>query len=284
MAGGDFVSFNNSVYLSEKATANRNLALGYYLKEHECFPPKSDLEHTLDLYFMNCSVEITVNSGAVIASTLANGGYCPLTKNQILNQSAVRNTLVLMHSCGMYDYSGNFSFKVGLPAKSAVSGCIIMIVPNVMGVCLWSPLIDSIGNSCKGVHFCEELVNIFNFHHYDSLIRADQKIDPRIKKFDHTANSIGVLCSAAKTGNFMELRTLALHGAGMNSADYDNRTALHIAAAEGHLDCVKFLVERCGCEVGKKDRWNRTALDDAIFFNHSDVANYFSSLKQHQVN
>ena len=73
-----------------------------------------------------------------------------------------------MHSCGMYDYSGGFAFKVGLPGKSGISGCILLVVPNVMGVCLWSPPLDSLGNSVRGVQFCERLVSMFNFHHYAS--------------------------------------------------------------------------------------------------------------------
>lgn len=280
MAGGELVSFNNSVYLSEKATANRNLALGYYLKEHNCFPPNTDLEETLDLYFMNCAIEINANSGAVIAGTLANGGYCPLTNDHVLSPIAVRNTLVLMHSCGMYDYSGNFSFKVGMPAKSSVSGVIILVVPNVMGICLWSPSLDSIGNSVKGVHFCEELVNLFNFHHYDSLVRSDEKSDPRRKKIDTTSSKTASLMFAANAGDFKTLRTLALHGTDMGASNYDYRTALHVAASEGHLECVKFLVERCRVDVSGKDRWERTALDDATHFDRQFVVEYLQSLEK----
>jgi glutaminase len=75
-----------------------------------------------------CSIETNVNSGAVVAATLANGGYCPITGEKILDSTAVRNTLSLMHSCGMYDYSGGFAFKVGLPAKAAISGMILLVV------------------------------------------------------------------------------------------------------------------------------------------------------------
>ena len=92
-----------------------------------------------------------MNARAVIAATLANGGCCPITGDHILSPTSVRNTLSLMHSCGMYEYSGAFAFKVGLPAKSAVSGCILLVVPNVMGVCLWSPPLDKMGNSARSI-------------------------------------------------------------------------------------------------------------------------------------
>ena len=140
-------------------------------------------------------MEVTADSASVIAATLANGGICPTTGERVLAGDAVRNTLSLMHSCGMYDYSGQFAFKVtdftihasgfywncmvyllvserfesilllcnflyvclqvGLPAKSGVAGAILLVVPNVMGICTWSPPLDEMGNSGRGVQFCE---------------------------------------------------------------------------------------------------------------------------------
>lgn len=100
-------------------------------------------------------MEATCDTVSVIASTLANGGICPLTEEKVLNPESVRDVLSLMHSCGMYDYSGQFAFKVGLPAKSGVSGALLVVIPNVMGICLWSPRLDALGNSCRGVQFCE---------------------------------------------------------------------------------------------------------------------------------
>ena len=99
---------------------------------------------------------MTVNTGALIAATLANSGCCPITSETVLNPTSVCNTLSLMQSCGMYEYSGSFAFKVGLPAKSTVSGCILLVVPNVMGMCVWSPLLDKMGNSARSVKVSSE--------------------------------------------------------------------------------------------------------------------------------
>lgn len=98
-------------------------------------------------------------------------GYCPITEENVLCSASIRNTLSLMHSCGMYDYSGSFAFKVGLPAKSAVSGLIVLVVPNIMGLAMWSPPLERMGNSVRGVAFAEKLAERFNLHNFDSAMQ-----------------------------------------------------------------------------------------------------------------
>jgi len=98
-------------------------------------------------------MEVTCETLCVMGATLANGGECPITGKEVLKPDAVRDVLSLMHSCGMYNYSGQFAFTVGLPAKSGVSGALVLVVPNVMGVGIWSPPLDSLGNSVRGVQF-----------------------------------------------------------------------------------------------------------------------------------
>ena len=90
-----------------------------------------------------------------MAATLANAGQCPTTGEEVLSSEAVRDTLALMQSCGMYDHSGEFSFHVGLPAKSGVSGVIFVVVPNIMGLCLYSPPLNKYGHSVRGMEFCK---------------------------------------------------------------------------------------------------------------------------------
>ncbi|XP_021103379.1 glutaminase kidney isoform, mitochondrial isoform X2 [Heterocephalus glaber] len=157
MAGNEYVGFSNATFQSERESGDRNFAIGYYLKEKKCFPEGTDMVGILDFYFQLCSIEVTCESASVMAATLANGGFCPITGERVLSPEAVRNTLSLMHSCGMYDFSGQFAFHVGLPAKSGVAGGILLVVPNVMGMMCWSPPLDKMdkmGNSVKGIHFC----------------------------------------------------------------------------------------------------------------------------------
>ncbi|XP_029936549.1 glutaminase kidney isoform, mitochondrial isoform X4 [Myripristis murdjan] len=179
MAGNEYVGFSNATFQSERESGDRNFAIGYYLKEKKCFPEGTDMTSILDFYFQLCSIEVTCESASVMAATLANGGFCPITGERVLSPEAVRNTLSLMHSCGMYDFSGQFAFHVGLPAKSGVAGGILLVVPNVMGIMCWSPPLDKMGNSVRGIQFCTDLVELFNFHNYDNLRHFAKKHDPR---------------------------------------------------------------------------------------------------------
>ncbi|XP_018091727.1 glutaminase kidney isoform, mitochondrial isoform X3 [Xenopus laevis] len=192
MAGNEYVGFSNATFQSERESGDRNFAIGYYLKEKKCFPEHTDMVGILDFYFQLCSIEVTCESASVMAATLANGGFCPITGERVLSPEAVRNTLSLMHSCGMYDFSGQFAFHVGLPSKSGVSGGILLVVPNVMGMMCWSPPLDKLGNSVRGIQFCQDLVSLCNFHNYDNLRHFAKKLDPRREGGDQR-NSHGPL-------------------------------------------------------------------------------------------
>lgn len=272
MAGGEPVGFSNGTFLSERENADRNHALAYYMRENKCFPEKTDLTAALDLYFQSCSMEVTTESVSVMAATLANGGICPITGDQVLQPAAVRDVLSLMHSCGMYDYSGQFAFKVGLPAKSGVCGAIMLVIPNVVGICTWSPPLDTLGNSVRGIKFCENMVEMFNFHRYDNLRFAANKKDPRKEKYETRGQKVVSLLFSASTGDVTAMRRYALSGLNMSECDYDGRTALHLAASEGHLDVVKFLLEKCKVLPTPMDRWKRTPIDDAVEFGYEEVA------------
>ncbi|XP_064860299.1 glutaminase kidney isoform, mitochondrial-like isoform X1 [Oncorhynchus nerka] len=280
MAGREYVGFSNATFQSEKETGDRNFAIGYYLKEKKCFPTGAEMIDALDFYFQLCSIEVTCESGSVMAATLAHGGICPITGERVLSAEAVRNTLSLMHSCGMYDFSGQMAFHVGLPAKSGVSGAVLLVVPNVMGVMCWSPPLDRVGNSVRGIHFCQELVSLFNFHNYDNLRHLVKKQDPRRQDGDDRNKSVVSLMFAAYSGDVSALRRFALSLMDMELKDYDSRTALHVAAGEGHVDVVRFLTDACKVNPFVKDRWGNIPLDDALQFGHGAVVKV---LQEYQV-
>uniref|UniRef100_A0A673Z0Z4 glutaminase n=1 Tax=Salmo trutta TaxID=8032 RepID=A0A673Z0Z4_SALTR len=268
MAGQEYVGFSNATFQSEKETGDRNFAIGYYLKEKKCFPRGAEMIDALDFYFQLCSIEVTCESGSVMAATLAHGGICPITGERVLSAEAVRNTLSLMHSCGMYDFSGQMAFHVGLPAKSGVSGAVLLVVPNVMGVMCWSPPLDKVGNSVRGIHFCQVTLPAL----FPGVIN-DKMTELRNK-------SVVNLMFAAYSGDVSALRRFALSSMDMELKDYDSRTALHVAAAEGHVDVVRFLTDTCKVNPFVKDRWSSIPLDDALQFGHGAVVNV---LQEYQV-
>ena len=168
-----------------------------------------------------------------------------------------------MYSCGMYEYSGEFAFSIGIPAKSGVSGAIWLVIPNVMGIRIYAPNLAVNGNSIKGIAFAKELLRRYNFHNYDSLnFEMQNKKDPRRKKYETKTQEIMSLIFAASAGDLDEIRRFHSIGLDLNQGDYDGRTALHLAAAENQLEVVQYLITN-GANTTPKDRWGKTPLSDA---------------------
>jgi glutaminase len=123
-----------------------------------------DVEAILALYLRQCSVQVTCRDLAVTAATLANGGVNPLTGERALPLRRVRDVLSVMHTCGMYDAAGQWAFDIGVPAKSGVSGGILVVVPGKGGIGVFSPGLDSYGNSVRGIRVCQEISERLGLH------------------------------------------------------------------------------------------------------------------------
>ena len=270
LAANTKINFSTSVYLSERASADRNNCLAYMMQESKAFSNginkykrdwnNSDLGNTLDFYFQCCSIEINSTQASIIASTLANGGVCPLTNERIFSNEIVKNALSLMSSCGMYDYSGEWAYTIGIPAKSGVSGIIMGIIPNVMGIAVFSPKLDELGNSSKGIQFFKELMNTYSFHIYDNILSEKKNI---ILKHDIQNNQFDLysLLMSSSIGDLNSIIVLESKGLDLNKFDYDGRTALHLACSEGHLEIVEYLIKK-GVNTEIIDRWDNKPIDD----------------------
>jgi glutaminase len=103
-----------------------------------------------------------------MAATLANRGVNPITGDRAVEAKYIRDILSVMYTCGMYNFAGEWGYTVGLPAKSGVSGGLITVVPNQIGVAVFSPPLDVRGNSVRGVKVCEALSEKFGLHLFDS--------------------------------------------------------------------------------------------------------------------
>lgn len=145
---GRKLPLDQEVYASEKATFTRNQAFSYLLQNYELLG--SEPMQALDIYTAQCSVAITARDLAMMGATLANGGVNPVTKKRIVSAEAAEKTLSLMLTSGLYETSGQWSFDVGLPAKSGVGGGIIAVVPGKYAIATFAPPLDEAGNSVRG--------------------------------------------------------------------------------------------------------------------------------------
>jgi glutaminase len=154
-----------AVFTSERATGHRNRAIAHLMLNFGMIDDR--LEEGLDLYFKQCSILVTCRDLAVMAATLANRGVNPVSGERALPVEYVRDVLSVMYTCGMYDFSGEWAYRVGLPAKSGVSGGILAVVPGQAGIGVFSPRLDARGNSVRGIRVCEELAERFGLHVFD---------------------------------------------------------------------------------------------------------------------
>ena len=162
---GRSLSVDEAVFASERATGDRNRAIAYLLRNYGVI--KGTVDDDLDVYFRQCSILVTARDLAVMAATLANRGINPLTGDTIISPYAVSHTLSVMTSSGMYDYAGEWIYRVGIPAKSGVGGGIIASLPSQLGLGTYSPLLDSHGNSVRGLKTCEALSARFDLHMFN---------------------------------------------------------------------------------------------------------------------
>jgi glutaminase len=159
---GRELGVDEAVFASERKTGDRNRAIAYLLRNYDAI--KGDVDGVLDVYFRQCSVLVTARDIAIMAATLANRGINPITGDQVINPYVVARTLSVMASSGMYDYAGEWIYRVGMPAKSGVGGGIVAALPAQLGLGTYSPLLDSHGNSVRGLRVCAALSSHFDLH------------------------------------------------------------------------------------------------------------------------
>jgi glutaminase len=155
LAGDPNICLDEAVYQSEKRTGNKNRALAFLLKSYGLL--QDDVEEVLDCYFKACSISVNSKDLAQVGFVLANRGKLPQTDERIFPSRYAHYVNAILMTCGMYDGSGDFAVRVGVPAKSGVGGGIMAVVPTRMGIGIFSPGLDSKGNSVAGIQVLERL-------------------------------------------------------------------------------------------------------------------------------
>ena len=291
-----FPRFNKDVAREENFTGFNNMAIGYLLMATGNLPNKKNkpkkkvnqkhdnfdfyiepsVTEALKLYFSICSLEMTATEVAMAAATLANNGVCPVTQDRVLTQKTVRDCLPILQSSGMYDASGAFSQQVGLPAKSGVGGGVFLVIPQLMGICIFSPRLDKQGNSVRGIEMAKQITSKYLVHMFDGAMTNADRIDPRIPISRWRANSCGEAIWAASNGDIRTLERLASEQKDLSVGNSDMRTPLHLAAAEGQLEVVQFLIKHGVKPV--PDRWGGYGYFDAKNNNHKKILNELDKL------
>tara|TARA_R110001632_G_scaffold135220_1_gene250645 strand:+ start:402 stop:1322 length:921 start_codon:yes stop_codon:yes gene_type:complete len=147
--------YSDKIADSEKANGYRNMALCNFIKSFGNI--KNDPAEVLDFYFDMCSLEMNCQQLSHTFAFLANGGRKLSDEKKIISKSKCKRINALMLTCGFYDESGEFAFKVGLPGKSGVGGGIVALYPGNYSIAVWSPRLNPKGNSFKGMKFLEEV-------------------------------------------------------------------------------------------------------------------------------
>jgi glutaminase len=169
---GRSLDLDERVLASEQSTGDRNRAIAYLMRNAGSL--SGDVEEVLSVYFRQCSIRVTTRDLAVMAATLANQGVNPLSGRAVVAPLEAGHTLIVMGTCGMYDYAGEWLFRVGWPAKSGVSGGIAAALPLQFGIGIFSPPLDRFGNSVRGIALCEELSARLGLH----LLRPERRSAP----------------------------------------------------------------------------------------------------------
>jgi glutaminase len=220
---GEEVAIDESVYESESATGHRNRAIGHMLRNFDILtePP----EPVVALYFKQCSVSVNCRNLAVMAATLANHGVNPITGRQAIRGEYVESVLGVMGSCGMYDYAGEWLYRVGMPAKSGVSGGVIAVLPGQLGIGVFSPLLDSHYNSIRGLQVCDDISRHFDLHLFNTPHTSKSAIRLKFTAAEVNSNRIR---------NPEEAETLRAHGSGIQVIQLQGNLALSTAEVVVH--------------------------------------------------
>ncbi len=161
MADNEDISHSEEIAQSEFETADLNRALCYFLKQHGIID--ESVEELIDLYTKQCAIEMNCLDLARIGLVFAMDGVDPLRGSQIMPKDIARICKTFMVTCGMYNASGEFAIKIGIPAKSGVSGGIMGAVPEKFGIGVLGPALDEKGNSIAGMKLLELLANQYSW-------------------------------------------------------------------------------------------------------------------------
>jgi glutaminase len=154
------IVIDREVAASEAVTGHRNRALAHFMRAYDNM---TDVEGALSLYFHSCAIAMSCRQLAMAGRYLVHGGLHPATGSAVVTAQRARRINALMLTCGHYDGSGEFAFRVGIPGKSGVGGGILAVVPGVASIAAWSPGLNDRGNSLLASLALERLSEVMGW-------------------------------------------------------------------------------------------------------------------------
>ena len=206
---GRNLHLDEKVFESENATGDRNRAIAWLLKNNKIM--KTDVEKSLLTYFKQCSLQVSARDLSIMGATLACNGFNPVTKKRVISIGNAIKTMSIMASAGMYDYSGEWLYRVGLPAKSGVGGGIIAALPSQFGLGSFSPPLDQQGNSVRGIEVCKMVSSYYNLHiletegNVEDVISASYDLQNVRSSTERQEHDIKILFKYGKNAYVLEL-------------------------------------------------------------------------------
>ncbi len=159
------IDLNEEVYASETANMSRNKSIAYLLESKDII--YNDVDESLELYTKMCSLNVTTKSLANLGIILAMDGLDPATGQQVIRKRVCETVKTIMLTCGMYDGSGEFAVRVGMPSKSGVGGGLLSVADDKVGIGIYGPSLDEKGNCIAGRPILEYLSKMLRLHIFD---------------------------------------------------------------------------------------------------------------------
>lgn len=274
---GREAGFDNTVFLSEEDSCDRNLSIVYKMISEGSYPDefsRDQIMKSFQLYLQCCSITINTTGLARFAATLANSGVIPGTDEQFISPEIGQNVLSVMDSSGMYNYSGRWGFTIGVPAKSGVSGMIYIVIPRICGITVFSPPLDEYGNSVRGVKFFTKFAKRFNIHKFNF---KEIGLHIKDKKREMSIGDTMYLLTDGCSKNDLKTVVSILSSnpdIDLNVGDYDNRCPLHLAVEKASDELVFTLINH-GANPLIKDSFGNSPLKYAALHKRTHVYHGF---------
>jgi len=237
----------------------------FYLLDAKILKDASEVDITIGVWCALRSIQTTTSEIAFMGTVLASRGVHPFTGQRVFDSSDCQSVMSLLFACGGDWAAGSTQFLIGLPVKTARNGLCLMVVPDVLAVCVVSPVCHLYQNSLRGTAFLKAFSESFGLHIFEKMDWNLTGSSWDLRKYwggsRHAKGS--QLLNAAANDDICAIQELLALGFDINYADYDGRTPIHVAAAESQERVVEFLL---GQQANPEalDRWGRKPLDDAI--------------------